>query len=109
MNQSPPPSVPPVIPSNTPSFTPIVSQTPRTRQTSSDSQQRGRGAGRTRRIATSREDVAIASAAYYREMLRIQQENALLYKHQMEEEEKRKIELYKKKMEIKDMELKYIK
>ena len=127
ISQSPSPSVTPVMPSHTPSVTPIVLQTPRTRQNSSDSQQRGRGAGRRRRIATSREDVAIASAAYYREMLRIQQENALLYKHQMEEEEKRKIELYKKQMEqheeekkmkielhnkemeIKDMELKYIK
>ena len=49
---------------------PMVGQTPRSRQGSGDT---GRG---RRRISTARGDVAQAAAAYYNQMLIIQQNNA---------------------------------
>ena len=101
-----PATVPTPAPATTHAPIPPPSATPRSRENSGASQ-RGRG---RRRIHTTREEVAVASAEYYREMLRMQRINMDLHRQQIEaqirsnrEEDERKKEQHRKEMELLDI------
>ena len=101
-----PATVPTPAPATTHAPIPPPAATPRSRENSGASQ-RGRG---RRRIHTTREEVAVASAEYYREMLRMQRINMDLHRQQIEaqirsnrEEDERKKEQHRKEMELLDI------